>query len=104
MAVLLILWLSCGVLCYFIMKSKGYPNNTCLNHGIGGALLGIIWIVVVLCKGQCDAYGDGGQNTYTAKNKLTALEQLGRFCKQKEDGTISETEYETKKTELLKQI
>lgn len=50
MATVLILWLLCGVLCYFIMKSKGYPNDTCLMNGVGGVLLGFIWLVVVLCK------------------------------------------------------
>ena len=50
MATVLILWLLCGVLCYFIMKSKGYPNDTCLMNGVGGVLLGFIWLIVVLCK------------------------------------------------------
>ena len=50
MASVLILWLLCGGVCYFIMKSKGYPNNACLAHGVGGALGGFIWIIVVLLK------------------------------------------------------
>ena len=49
----LILWLLCSVICYAIMKSKGYPNDVCLKNGIGGVFLGLIWVVVVLCKGQC---------------------------------------------------
>lgn len=38
-AVFIILWLLCSVICYQIMKSKGYPNDTCLKHGIGGFFL-----------------------------------------------------------------
>ena len=49
-AVLIILWLLCSVICYQIMKSKGYPNDTCLKHGIGGFFLGLIWVIVDLCK------------------------------------------------------
>ena len=49
-AVFIILWLLCSVICYQIMKSKGYPNDTCLKHGIGGFFLGLIWVIVDLCK------------------------------------------------------
>ena len=51
-AVFIILWLLCSVICYQIMKSKGYPNDTCLKHGIGGFFLGLIWVIVDLCKGN----------------------------------------------------
>ena len=30
------------------MKSKGYPKDTCINHGIGGFFLGVIWLIVDL--------------------------------------------------------
>lgn len=46
-AVFIILWLLCSVICYQIMKSKGYPNDTCLKHGIGGVSAGSaqpIWV------------------------------------------------------------
>ena len=35
------------------MKSKGYPKDTCINHGIGGFFLGVIWLIVDLfmCSG-----------------------------------------------------
>ena len=90
MVVVLILWLLCGVLCYFIMKSKGYPNNTCLKHGIGGFLLGFIWLIVVLVK-----------KDYSGNDRLTNIEILEKLAVLRSNGAISEEEYKTQKDQLL---
>lgn len=93
MEIVLIFWLLCGVVCYFIMKSKGYPNNTCLAHGVGGALLGVIWIIVVLCKKNCDET--------TSSSQVSDMELLGKLMDLKERGAITEAEFEEKKREIL---
>ena len=92
MVVVLILWLLCGVLCYFIMKSKGYPNNTCLKHGIGGFLLGFIWLIVVLVKKDYRRSGN---------DRLTNIEILEKLAILRSNGAISEEEYEIQKDQLL---
>ena len=96
MEILLIFWLLCGVVCYFIMKSKGYPNNTCLAHGVGGALLSIIWIIVVLCKKNCSEISSSSQ--------LSDMELLNKMMDLKERGAITEAEFEDKKREILSSV
>ena len=54
--VVLLLWISCSVFCYFIMRSKGYPNDKCWADCIGGFLMGVIWLIVVLCKKPYSGY------------------------------------------------
>lgn len=98
MAILLILWLLCGVLCYFIMQSKGYPNQTCLNNSIGGFLLGFFWLFAVLTKKPYDI-----QSVKKQESK-SAIEQLGELSKLREQGAISEIEYESQKRDLLTKI
>lgn len=98
MAVLLILWLLCSVLCYFIMKSKGYPNQTCLNNGIGGFFLGFFWLIAVLTKKPYDI-----QSAKKQESK-SVIEELGELAKLKEKGSISELEYEAQKRDLLTKI
>ena len=98
-AVCLILWLLCSVLCYQIMKSKGYPNDTCISHGIGGFFLGFIWLIVVLCKSNfVPSQGDanlsiGGQSV---------ADELRKYKELLDDGVITETEFHAKKEQLLK--
>ena len=50
MAGVVLVWLACGVINYFIMKSKGYENNTCLLFGVLGVLTGLIGLIIALCK------------------------------------------------------
>lgn len=93
MEIVLIFWLLCGVVCYFIMKSKGYPNDACLMHGVGGTLLGVIWLIVVLCKKNCDEV--------TPSSQVSDMELLGKLMDLKERGAITEAEFEEKKREIL---
>lgn len=96
MEILLIFWLLCGVVCYFIMKSKGYPNDNCLAHGVGGALLGVIWLIVVLCKKDYSGTSSTSQ--------LSDMELLSKLMDLKERGAITEAEFEEKKRELLSNV
>lgn len=98
MEILLILWLSCGVINYFVTKSKGYPNNICRVNGVCGFLFGFVGLVVALCKKDYDSSDD------QKRRESSALEELGQLSKKKETGEISEEEFELKKEELLKQI
>ncbi len=103
MEILVIIWLLCGVLCYFIMKSKGYDNNTCLTHGVGGVLLGFIWLIVVLCKKDNNnvttSTSDNGQNKVLSN--LESVELLERLANLKERGVITEAEYRQKKSAVF---
>jgi len=113
-AVFIILWLLCSVICYQIMKSKGYPNDTCLKHGIGGFFLGLIWVIVDLCKGN---YGTQQVQVMqpvlntpveasgaTTDSTMSLLEQLGKLAELKDNGVLTEAEFEAKKAEMLKKI
>lgn len=93
-----ILWLFCGVLCYFIMKSKGYPDSECFGNAVGGFIGGIIWLIIVLCKRPFDTHAD------TEKKTMSAVERLGKLAEMRELGSISEEDYQAKKAELLQQI
>ena len=88
----IILWLLCSIICYQILKSKGYPNDTCLNNGIIGFFLGIIWVVVVLCK----------SNYETSSQDVT--KEIMRYKELLNVGIISEEEYQAKKAQLMKLI
>lgn len=99
---ILLTWMACGVICYGIMKSKGYPNNKCLLHGVGGFIGGFIWLIVCLVK---KPYGGTEKmlEPMGASNN-NAVEQLGRLAQLRDSGAITETEFEAKKEELLKKI
>lgn len=102
MEILVIIWLLCGVLCYFIMKSKGYDNNTCLTHGVGGVLLGFIWLIVVLCKKENTVKNVPIKKIKEPLSDLEAVELLERLANLKERGVITETEYSRKKAEIFR--
>ena len=87
-----ILWLLCGVICYFIMKSKGYPNSSCLAHGLGGLLLGIIWVIVTALKKDYQE---------SVPSQLNDMELLSKLAEMKDKGIITQEEFETKKTEIM---
>lgn len=101
--VLLLMWISCSVFCYFIMRSKGYPNDKCWAHCIGGFLLGVIWLIVCLVKKPVERPMDLPPNSLGSERNY-AIEQIGKLAQLRDSGAISITEYEEKKKELLKQI
>lgn len=86
-----------GIACYLIMKNKGYPSDNCLAHGLGGAFLGIIWLIVVLCKKNCN-------ETSSTTSQLSDMELLSKLMDLKERGAITDAEYEEKKRELLSNV
>lgn len=103
MEMLIIVWMACGVVCYGVMKSKGYPNNECLANGVGGFVGGFIWLIVCLVKKTYD----GTEELQQPKGKLDSdntVEQLGKLAQLRDSGVITETEFEEKKKELLKRI
>lgn len=100
---ILIIWMACGVICYGVMKSKGYPNNECLANGVGGFVGGFIWLIVCLVKKPYDGTEKKPKPTDTS-NSNDAVEQLGRLAQIRDSGVITETEFEEKKKELLKKI
>lgn len=114
-AVFVILWLLCSVICYQIMKSKGYPNDTCLKHGIGGFFLGLIWVIVDLCKGsyvvqqtqivQQPVMSVPAKASNPAMDaSMLQLEQLGKLAELRDNGVLTDSEFEAKKSEILKKI
>lgn len=101
--IVLILWIACSVLCYAIMKSKGYPNEKCLAHGVGGFFLGFIWIIVVLCKKPFHDFSYHNSNNLSS-NSESYLTQIQKLAELKEQGIITEEEFEEKKHALLNKI
>ena len=93
MGIVLIFWLLCGVVCYFIMKSKGYPNSTCLMFGVLGALFGIFMIILTLFEKNYSGTSSTSQ--------LSDMELISKLMDLKERGAITDAEYEEKKRELL---
>lgn len=103
MELLIIIWLACGVICYGVMKSKGYPNNECLGNGVGGFVGGIIWLIVCLVKKPYDGARELPQQK-ESPNGDNAVEQLGKLAQLRDSGVITETEFAEKKRELLRKI
>ena len=130
----LILWLICGVLCFFITKNKGYPDNECYGNAVGGFLGGIIWLIVVLCKKPYSGYNSGistNNNQPRAVNndyqvpvqptqakieswvekegccditQQVALEAIEKLAALKSKGILTDEEFMQKKAELLTKI
>lgn len=96
--IVLILWIACSVLCYAIMKSKGYPNERCLKHGVGGFFLGIAWLIVVLL------YSPYNKQEVAKQETRNAIEELGRLVRLREQGEITDGEFISKRAELLEKI
>lgn len=103
MDMVLIIWMACGVVCYGVMKSKGYPNNECLANGVGGFVGGFIWLIVCLVKKTYDGTGELPQPKGKPDSD-NAVEQLGKLAQFRDSGVITETEFEEKKKEILKRI
>lgn len=85
----LILWLACGVINYFVVKSKGYPNRVCLTYGVCGFLFGFVALIFALCK-----------KPFT-NDPMLIVEELGKLAELKENGAISEADFEVQKSKLL---
>lgn len=96
--VLILLWLACGVICYFIMKSKGYSNDACLLHGVGGFFLGFIWLIVDLCKKPNEQGTASPSNVHAASNLYNDLEKLSKLHV---DGVLSNEEFTKLKENCL---
>lgn len=101
LALCLILWLACGVVCYFIMKSKGYPNDSCLLHGVGGFLLGFIWLIVDICKEPCQ---QGVSSTMNASIASSPYDDLEKLAKLHTDGVLTDEEFSKMKSDCLAKI
>ena len=101
MELLLILWLACGVICYFIMKSKGYPNDACLLHGVGGFLLGFIWLIVDICKKPDSQEMSSSANMSTLSSPYDDLEKLAKLHT---DGVLTDDEFAKLKADCLAKI
>ncbi len=78
-----------GVVTYYIGKSRGHQN--CFWWGF---FLGLIGLIVVLCLKD---------NTTTSSN-LDNVEALDKLQKLKENGTISEKEFEESKKKILSKL
>ena len=96
--VVLILWIACSALCYAIMRSKGYPNERCLKHGVGGFFLGIVWLIVVLL------YSPYNKQEVAKQETRNAIEELGRLVRLREQVEITDGEFISKRAELLEKI
>ena len=96
--VVLVLWIACSALCYAIMRSKGYPIERCLKHGVGGFFLGIVWLIVVLL------YSPYNKQEVAKQETRNAIEELGRLVRLREQGEITDGEFISKRAELLDKI
>lgn len=101
MEIVLILWLACGVICYFVMKSKEYPNDACLLHGVIGFLLGFIWLIVVICKKPYQQGTAAATNLQAATNPYDDLEKLSKLHT---DGILNDEEFAKLKADCLAKI
>lgn len=89
---MMVVWLLCGVVCYLILRNKGYNVEICLLHGILGTFLGLIWVVVALMKKPIVSYGG---------LRLEDIQVLEKLADLKRKGYISEVEYASKKDKIL---
>ena len=89
---MMVIWLLCGVICYLILRNKGYNEEVCLLHGILGTFLGLIWVVVALIKKPVVLY---------CGLRLDDVKVLEKLADLKKKGYISEVEYASKKDKIL---
>lgn len=78
------------------MKSKGYPKDTCINHGTGGFFLEVIWLIV-------DLFMCSYAMTQVVQNQSGA-DELKKYKELLDDGVITESEFLEKKEQLLKSL
>ena len=102
-------WLFWGLICRAIVKSKGYTgiNGYSKNFGFVWGLLGIIGVIVCAVK---PAVGEFATKTVvvqqpaatnTPKESKSISDQIKEINKLKEEGFITEEEYEAKKKQIL---
>ncbi len=87
-----VVWLVCGFICEYMGKNKGQKN--CFWYGF---LLGIIGIIIVACLK--DRSGEVQNEVGTNLNKYDQLEKLQQL---KNNGTLTDAEFEVEKSKLLK--
>lgn len=98
MAMLLILWLFCGVISYFISKSKGYPEKDCLTQGVLGFLFGFFSLLYNLFRAPYN------NETSLQAASITTLNELGKLAERRINGQVSDQEYETLITGLIEKL
>jgi uncharacterized membrane protein YeaQ/YmgE (transglycosylase-associated protein family) len=86
----IIVWIICGCVCEYLGNLKGQKG--CFLYGL---LLGIIGVIIVLCLK--DKSGEIETN-----NNIDKYEQLEKLQVLKNNGTITDMEYEIEKQKLLK--
>ena len=87
----ILVWIGCGCLCEYLGNLKGQKG--CFLYGL---LLGVIGIIIVLClKDKSGEINNSNKGT----NKYEELEKLQKL---KDDGTITDVEFEVEKQKLLK--
>lgn len=75
----------------------------------------MIWVIVDLCKGSYSAQqvqvvqqpvlnAPVEANDAATDNTMSLLEQLGKLAELKDNGVLTEAEFEAKKAEMLKKI
>ncbi len=92
--IVLIVWLICGFICEYMGKNKGQKG--CFWYGF---LLGIIGIIIVACLKDKSGEIQNETNTSVNTNKYEQLEKLQQL---KNNGTITDAEFEVEKAKLLK--
>ena len=91
----LIYCIVCGLITKYINESKGY-----INGFAWGAWLGIIGILIVLCK---PSRGKNADEDMTIE-KGKPIDTLERLSSLHERGVLTDQEFESKKQELLRKI
>ena len=90
----LIYCIACGLITKYINERKGYVNGFAW-----GAWLGILGIIIVACKPNKNK---AEQELYKTNNeKLHMLDQLAELHKK---GIITDSEYEEKKSDIMRNI
>ena len=92
MGILLVIaiWIGCGFLCEYLGNQKGQKG--CFLYGL---LLGLIGVIIVLCLK--DKSGEISKN-----NNINKYEELEKLQKLKDNGTITDVEFEIEKQKLLR--
>ncbi len=87
----ILVWIGCGFLCEYLGNLKGQKG--CFLYGL---LLGVIGIIIVLCL------KDKSGEINNSNKGVSKYEELGKLQKLKEDGIITDVEFEIEKQKLLK--
>jgi len=85
-----------GVMCSSI---AAYKNRSKFLWFLGGIILGFIGLIIILCIKQIPE-----EKYKTQKTELDLLEELSRYKKLYEDGTIDEYKYNVEKDRIEDEI